>query len=545
MSAGPTGGREVAYRLFAAEYNDAEYSYSESDEERAPNYVITPTGARANRVFVVGVLTEVEQVGDDILRGRVVDPTGAFVLYAGQYQPDEQAFLEAATPPTFVAVTGKARTFEPEDSDQVFTSIRPESINEVDADTRDRWTVQAAKRTLERIGQMATACSLSERGEELEARLRSQGMSERDAQGVALALDYYGTTPTYLDALRDVALDAAGVVAGETDEVAGLSASPDEQGTVTAEAVLDSLPTFSMDDEGTTADEPDASHSPEPDELMTGTGQAPVAEASTTDTADTGTGETTDSGTGDTPDTGTTDTGTDETTTSADPSERADPEPATASTETPEPSDTVDDTPPDPTETEEASTSESPPATGEDDLDDFEPGEFDIPEEEREQVKKEYGTEFQTGTEVDEPGEADIETPEPPAEEAEPQAEEAEPEEPTQEETESTQAAESADSEPQTETEPVVDSASQTEKTDDGNEDSPDGATDEELEDVQATVIEVMRELDDGTGADRDELIAEMNSRYGLDAETVEDAIDDALMAGQCYEPDDSTVTPI
>jgi RPA family protein len=81
------GRREVAYRIFAAEFDDADYSYSESDEDRAPNYVITPTGARANRLFVVGVLTEVETVSEDVLRARVVDPTGAFVLYAGQYQP--------------------------------------------------------------------------------------------------------------------------------------------------------------------------------------------------------------------------------------------------------------------------------------------------------------------------------------------------------------------------------------------------------------------------------------------------------------------------
>ena len=68
------GNREVAYRVFAAEFEDSTISHSESDEERAPNYVITPTGARANRLFVVGVLTEVEQVNEDMLRGRVVDP---------------------------------------------------------------------------------------------------------------------------------------------------------------------------------------------------------------------------------------------------------------------------------------------------------------------------------------------------------------------------------------------------------------------------------------------------------------------------------------
>lgn len=511
MSTGPASGREVAYRLFAAEYNDAEYSYSESEEERAPNYVITPTGARANRVFVVGVLTEVEQVGDDILRGRVVDPTGAFVLYAGQYQPDEQAFLEAATPPTFVAVTGKARTFEPEDSDQVFTSIRPESINEVDADTRDRWTVQAAERTLERIGGMATACSLTERGKELEQRLRSQGLSERDAQGIALAVDYYGTTPTYLAALRDIALDATGVVTGETDEVEGLSASPDEHGTVTSEAVLESLGSVTSA-QPVIAEDPAADSETDTAETVADSGAA-VAETDTSPT---------------TPDE------TPPTTVESEPttSQPVRTEAETGDTEVTEPATAAEtdrsEPPAEPQETAvESDTADTGSGVAEDDdIGDFDPAEFDIPEEEREQVKEEFGTEFQSGTEVEEPGEADIETPEPPVEEQDADSSDDSP----------------AESEPAEPTEEAAETASETAVEED---DATTEAAGEEPDDVQETVVEVMRELNDGTGADRDELIAEMNSRYGLDASSVEDAIEDALMAGQCYEPDDSTVTPI
>ncbi|MUV90918.1 hypothetical protein GJ629_14285, partial [Halapricum sp. CBA1109] len=166
---GGPGNREVAYRLFAAEFEDADFSYAESDEERAPNYVVTPTGARVNRLFVVGVLTEVESVGEDILRARVVDPTGAVVVYAGQYQPDAQAFFERAEPPAFLAVSGKARTFQPEDSDVIYTSLRPESVNEVDAETRDRWTVRTAERTLDRIGTMAAAKQSGATGDALRA----------------------------------------------------------------------------------------------------------------------------------------------------------------------------------------------------------------------------------------------------------------------------------------------------------------------------------------------------------------------------------------
>ncbi len=150
MSGAPT--REVARRVFAREFNDASYSFKESEDERAPLYLLLPTGERANRVFVVGTLTETEDVGDDseYWRGRVVDPTGTFFVYAGQYQPDAASVLREAEPPMYVSVVGKPRTYETDDGD-VNVSVRPESISVVDATTRDRWVVETAEATLDRI----------------------------------------------------------------------------------------------------------------------------------------------------------------------------------------------------------------------------------------------------------------------------------------------------------------------------------------------------------------------------------------------------------
>jgi hypothetical protein len=150
MSGAPT--REVARRVFATEFNDAQYTFKESDEERAPVYALLPSGERANRVFVVGTLTETEDVGSDseYWQGRVVDPSGTFFMYAGQYQPEAASFLREAEPPVYVAVAGKPRTFETDDG-EVNVSLRPESVTAVDADTRDRWVVETATRTLERI----------------------------------------------------------------------------------------------------------------------------------------------------------------------------------------------------------------------------------------------------------------------------------------------------------------------------------------------------------------------------------------------------------
>jgi RPA family protein len=88
MSERDDRGREVASRVFSNEFNQATYTFRESDEEQAPVYALLPTGAAANRVFVVGTLTETEDVGDETeyWQGRVVDPVGTYFVYAGQYQ---------------------------------------------------------------------------------------------------------------------------------------------------------------------------------------------------------------------------------------------------------------------------------------------------------------------------------------------------------------------------------------------------------------------------------------------------------------------------
>ncbi|ELZ94982.1 hypothetical protein C440_07897 [Haloferax mucosum ATCC BAA-1512] len=152
MSANDIPTREVARRVFAQEFNDAGYTFKESDDERAPVYVLLPTGERANRIFLVGTLTEKEDVGEDneYWRGRIVDPTGTFFVYAGQYQPEAASTLRDLDAPAYVAVVGKPRTYETDDG-TINVSVRPESITEVDAATRDRWVTETAEQTLDRI----------------------------------------------------------------------------------------------------------------------------------------------------------------------------------------------------------------------------------------------------------------------------------------------------------------------------------------------------------------------------------------------------------
>ncbi|WP_339106486.1 hypothetical protein [Haloterrigena salinisoli] len=626
-------GREVAYRLFAAEYDDASFSYAESDEERAPNYVISPTGARLNRVFAVGTLTEITAVNDEMVRARVVDPTGAFVVYAGQYQPDELATLEQLEPPAFVAVTGKARTFQPDDSDQVYTSLRPESIATVDADTRDRWVVSAAEQTLERAGTYAAAAESGASGDALTEALLEAGVDKGLAAGIPLAQDHYGTTPAYLAALRDCALEAVEVVAGERDQVEAFSLAPDDS-SPDADASFASLADLvDLDLEGfesaTAAGaeaEPELESEPEPEPAAatSGTGsaagtatgtdresasdsdldvesemdEAPEAEAEpptestpesaapaaeTAEAAPTGTGVT-DTEAEATADVADSD---EPPVTDSEPSETA--EPTTGSEETdvgdfettdePAESDadleTGTETDVD-LETDAETDAGLETGTEADDegeeLGDFDAddvgdgGMYEMDEEEREQLEEEFGAEFTTGAEVEEPGEADIDVPEPddePVDEFETEREAAADAAATDEPAEPSDSAgtESVDDdlgappesglEAESEAEPAEpdddETTAESAETESGEGADDEPADDEPADDVDLEdyVVDTMEDLDDGDGADRTELVERVADETGASEDEVEDAIQDALMGGQCYEPNDETLKAI
>ncbi|RJT06884.1 hypothetical protein [Halococcus sp. IIIV-5B] len=595
MSSTVRPDRETAYRLFAAEFDDASLSYAESDEERAPNYVVTPTGARVNRLFAVGVLTEIEAVNDTQLRARVVDPTGAFVVYAGQYQPEALSFLESATPPAFVAVTGKARTFQPEDSDRVFTSVRPETLSEVDAETRDRFVVDTAERTAERVATMREALSRAERDDDLRAALEDEDVEVGLAAGIPRAIAHYGTTTEYLDAVGTMARDAAGVVAGEREEVAPLNVPPGTgavegstdraTATGTGESVstdetASADETASIDSSTSTAVGDDSGPEAEADTEATTTGEdgaepdvEPVEDGVTTgDEVDTEPGAgadgsevtTTDDDepaieTGSAPDTEPADDSTSEVEAGSDGEAVDEPEPSAGTADSEDEPAFEESTPDDGEdgsidpvgagETDTGTDSSGEPAVGAD-LDN--PEEFELDDEVREQVENEFGTEFETAADVGGPGEADIDTPTP------------ETNEPADDDpddvTEVDAAAGSGVEDEGTEPEPAVESEPETpveaEPSDDRDEtsdetDAPDTGDDTEGDtevvdaDPEEAVVTVMQELDDGSGADREAVVDRVVEEYGLTAAEADDGIQSALMSGECYEPDDDTLKPI
>lgn len=181
--------RETAHRVFAQEFTSSHHNIAGEGEKDA-SYVVSPLGAKMNRVHVVGVCTDVEPVGEagDQWRARISDPTGVFTVYAGQYQPEASHAMSKLEPPQFVAVTGKARTYEPEPG-SVFVSIRPETVNVVDEATRDAWITRTAERTLDRLDANE---KLKANPEATEQILAAEGVLPADAEGAILAQQAYG-----------------------------------------------------------------------------------------------------------------------------------------------------------------------------------------------------------------------------------------------------------------------------------------------------------------------------------------------------------------
>lgn len=498
MSA-PDNRREVAVRIFASEYDQAEFEYAESDEERAPKYVVSPTGARINRLFTVGVLTAVEQVNENTIRARIADPTGVFVVYAGQYEPDALAFLQKTEPPAFVAITGKANTFQPDDSDDILTSVRPERINEVDAKTRDRWVIQTAEQTLTRIEQMATALALEKQGDELKMALQERSVPIEQAEGIVKAINYYNTTPDYLGAVKEQAIQTLEVVAGERDEIEAIEQVPSEK---SGKYILDELQDITPERVDQTVEAESITES----EIASGE----VKQTSTPDEEETD---------------NISSSAASEIETQEDGLESGPPsfEEGLAE-ENQDEGITVDEQSLDlDSSTEETEFDTVDSVDAESDPDEL----YTVDEEERERIESEHGLEFETGNDVPEPEETESKV--------DPDLDMNE--EPIESDIDTTQ------SEEVTSTDSISEETMAA-----GQEESavePDDDESKEEIDIDTVLLDQMESMDGGAGASRSELIDIVTTETGASAEDVEDAIDEALMGGQCYEPEDGKLKRI
>lgn len=195
--------REPAWRVFAGEFNDSTVEI-EGSGDKTPSYIITPLGCKVNRLFAIGVLTDVENISEngELIRAHISDPTGVFTLYSGrQFQMEATEQLSSIEAPAFVAVIGKARTFQPEEG-TMFVSIRPELIREVNVELRDRWIIETCIQTKQRIEAVTEAMKMNQPNS---YDLRKLGYSRDLSEGIVNALKNYGNIDVnkYLSMLRE------------------------------------------------------------------------------------------------------------------------------------------------------------------------------------------------------------------------------------------------------------------------------------------------------------------------------------------------------
>ncbi|MCI4318194.1 MAG: hypothetical protein L3J96_06610, partial [Thermoplasmata archaeon] len=146
-------GRETAWRVLAQEFG-ASIEEEKGVGERAASYLLSPLGARMNRVLVSGVLSPGEAVGRDpenpFYRAKLTDPTGTVSVTAGGFNPRALAVLRSVTIPTPAIVVGKVHLFRGRDG-TAYSTVRAESIRAASPEEVRGHLADAVEQTAERI----------------------------------------------------------------------------------------------------------------------------------------------------------------------------------------------------------------------------------------------------------------------------------------------------------------------------------------------------------------------------------------------------------
>lgn len=145
--------RQSAIRILAAELKETTIKMPKtSDDQYEAQMYTLPSGVNASRVLLAGTAVEKEDVGKDepFWRLRVADPSGAFYLYAGQYQPEAAQVIQSLQIPCFITVIGKLSIYSP-DENTVITSIKPETITIINGDERNSLLADITAQTINRM----------------------------------------------------------------------------------------------------------------------------------------------------------------------------------------------------------------------------------------------------------------------------------------------------------------------------------------------------------------------------------------------------------
>jgi len=202
--------REPALRIFAQELAAIVLTTGKEDSEKAdrftPTYAFSPTGAKINKIFVCGVLTEVDEMetsGGSFIKAILVDATGAVGIMAGQFHPAVVASLRdiEAKIPAFVAVIGKPNVYKPRKGG-CYVSIRPEDIRLVTEDIVETWKAETTKLTLERIRLLKDAITSGQGSDEMKKVISVYEPDIDDLKNMVMtAIGRVATTDNTIDVL--------------------------------------------------------------------------------------------------------------------------------------------------------------------------------------------------------------------------------------------------------------------------------------------------------------------------------------------------------
>lgn len=147
--------RQIAQRIFGFEWHDAEEYTSEGEGKFISSVVVTKTGRRVSRMFLIGTLLSIEDIGTDgneYYRVTVSDGTDNFEFYASpSWQPQEVAVLKTLEAPSFVSVVGRAKILVNDDTGEKRKVLKLEHISKSTREQRDYWEYDAARQTFDAI----------------------------------------------------------------------------------------------------------------------------------------------------------------------------------------------------------------------------------------------------------------------------------------------------------------------------------------------------------------------------------------------------------
>lgn len=182
--------REPAWRLTAREL-ESSLEEDRGSGERPATYLLSPFGARANRVVLAGSLSPAEPVGRSepptFWRARLTDPVGAVAVTAGTFQPGAMAQLRAVSAPRPAIVVGKAHLYRG-GGEIAYLSVRAEAVRTV-AEAEERAVLaDILRQTLDRLDLLER---LEHEPTVSDETLRADGIPRHWIRAARLSLERY------------------------------------------------------------------------------------------------------------------------------------------------------------------------------------------------------------------------------------------------------------------------------------------------------------------------------------------------------------------